>query len=115
MKRGEAIYHWFMPYCLRKLSDGRWLLLNRQYKPVGFTSNEHVDYEALPVSAAIRFSAPLRAATIQKLSIHGEISKGPEGTEFIFLYDDKRSPRTDMKGYLARLDRLAGLQVHAPA
>ena len=26
----------FMPYCLRKQKDGRYVVLNREYKPVGF-------------------------------------------------------------------------------
>ena len=33
-----------LPYCLERLADGRYVLLNRSYKPVGMTTTDWVDY-----------------------------------------------------------------------
>jgi hypothetical protein len=32
----------YLPYCLDKQADGSWLVLNREYKPVGFNTKSHV-------------------------------------------------------------------------
>lgn len=40
----------FLPYCLRKLSDGRYVVLNRRYKPVGLKAKDHVEYEEYSVN-----------------------------------------------------------------
>jgi len=35
-----------LPYCLKELKNGYWILLNRLYKPIGVTDGwKHVDYE----------------------------------------------------------------------
>jgi hypothetical protein len=35
------------PYCLHRKSDGTYLVLNRQYTPVGNPSRQFVDYEQI--------------------------------------------------------------------
>ena len=70
------IASFFLPYCLRRQPDGRWLLLNRHYKPVGFFTKRYIDYDdppVPPVPAAVRFKRPLAQATIKAISVHGEI------------------------------------------
>lgn len=39
----------FLPYCLQKQSDGQYVVLNRQYKKLGFKTLEHIDYEEYPI------------------------------------------------------------------
>jgi hypothetical protein len=34
-----------IPYCLHQLQNGDWLVLNRNYKPIGQTTSDRVDYE----------------------------------------------------------------------
>jgi hypothetical protein len=40
--------HTQLPYCIQKTADGKWLALNRHYKPVGTTSLDWVDYDSHP-------------------------------------------------------------------
>jgi len=42
MARGNFISV-YMPYCLEMLGDGRYTVLNREYKPVGFFSELPVE------------------------------------------------------------------------
>lgn len=99
------IAHSFFPYCLKKQPDGSYLILNRDYKPVGFNTKEHVVYEDFPVS--VKF-ARLLPATAAKLSVHGHAD-----VDTIFLYDDGSVPtetKAKMSDYLARLEILANLK-----
>ena len=41
-----ANFRWvFLPYCLDEQDDGRWAVLNRDYKPLGMLTGEYVDYD----------------------------------------------------------------------
>jgi hypothetical protein len=37
----------FFPYCIEKQRDDSWVVLNRQYKPVGFNTSEYISYDQL--------------------------------------------------------------------
>jgi hypothetical protein len=96
----------FMPYCLRKQEDGKYVVLNREYKPVGFFTDEYVKYEEHPVAVHLEGIGP---ATAAKLSW-----KGSEDTDSIFLYNDGCIPTAsaeNMKKYLAKLQILAKLRI----
>ncbi|GHT87533.1 hypothetical protein AGMMS49543_23840 [Betaproteobacteria bacterium] len=96
----------FLPYCLKKQSDGRYAVLNREYKPVGFFTGSHVTYEDHPVLVQIK---GLTKAKATKLSWSGS-----EDTDEIFLYNDGCVPthsKENMRAYLAKLEILAGLSV----
>jgi len=43
-----------LPYCLKKMEDGTYIILNRRYKPIGFNSQEHVIYEDYPIHHKIK-------------------------------------------------------------
>ena len=32
----------YFPYCIEKQADGTWVVLNRQYKPVGFNTSDFI-------------------------------------------------------------------------
>jgi len=99
----------FMPYCLRKQNDGRYVVLNREYKPVGFFTREYVKYEEHPVAVTIE---GIGSATAAKLS-----AKGDTSTDDIFLYNDGCVPTENaenMKAYLAKLQILAKLKIKSP-
>ncbi|WP_206742744.1 hypothetical protein, partial [Acidithiobacillus ferrooxidans] len=96
----------FMPYCLRKQEDGRYVILNREYKPVGFFTNEYVKYEEHPVAVHLEGISP---ATAAKLSWNGS-----KDTNSIFLYNDGCIPTDgaeNMKKYIAKLQILAILKI----
>lgn len=96
----------FMPYCLRKQPDGRYVVLNREYKPVGFFTRDFVKYEEHPVAVHL---AGIKATTAAKLSWSGDANP-----DEIFLYNDGCVPTDsaeNMKKYLAKLQILAKLSI----
>jgi len=93
----------FLPYCLRKQSDGKYVVLNREYIPVGFFTHEALQ---LPVAVYLEGIGP---ATAAKLSYRGD-----KNQDEIYLYNDGCVPTnsdSDMKSYLAKLEILAKKQV----
>lgn len=93
-----------LPYCLHRLENGSYVVLNREYKPLGFRTYEHIDYESYPI--AVKFKR-LTASTIVKLSW-----KADPDPRCIFLYYDGNIPTDnakDMQAYLQRLAILAKL------
>ena len=93
----------YLPYCLVKQDDGRYIILNRIYKPLGIFSQEWVDYGSYPIRVKIH------KRLINKLSIDG---KGD--TDRIYLYNDGTKPVRDkkyMEDYLAKVAILAKLSV----
>jgi len=96
----------FFPYCLEKQSDGRYVVLNRKYKPIGFKTRDKVKYEDYPICVELK---GLGSITATKLSYNGDSS-----TDIIYLYNDGCVPTASaehMKNYLRRLEILAKLKV----
>ena len=94
----------YFPYCIQKQSDGSWVVLNRQYKPVGFNTSEYIEYEKFPVSAKLQ---GIGSAISKKLSYSGDASG-----DRIYLYNDGCIPtgsKTNMDAYLKKLGILAKL------
>ena len=94
----------YFPYCIQKQSDGSWVVLNRQYKPVGFNTGEYIKYEEFPVSAKLQGIGP---AVANILAYSGEASG-----DRIYLYNDGCVPtdsKTNMDAYLKKLEILAKL------
>ena len=97
----------FMPFCIQKQNDGRYVVLNREYNPVGFFTQEFVNYEEHPVSVRFKGIDPSIAAKISW--------DGSENTDNMFLYNDGGIPtesEANMKTYLAKLQILAGLRIN---
>jgi hypothetical protein len=94
------------PYCLIKQEDGSYLVLNRNYKPVGFNTSTWVNYEDYPIK--IKFKR-LTSLTVSKISYNND-----PNIDKIFLYNDGCVPTAsakNMNAYLNRLKILASLQV----
>ena len=95
-----------LPYCIQRQDDGSYVVLNREYKPLGFKTNGYVQYCDYPVCVKL---PGLRASTAAKISY-----KGDGDLSAIYLYDDGCVP-TDkpayMSAYLKRLGHLAKLKV----
>lgn len=94
----------YLPYALERIADGRYVVLNRRYKPLGTTAPGFVDYAPHAVHLV-----GLSAATAAKLSWNG----APD-LEIIWLYNDGCLP-TDSPAhwdaYQRRLEVLAHLRV----
>jgi hypothetical protein len=67
----------YMPYCLQRQEDGRYAVLNREYKPLGFTTKDWIRYDNYPVCAEIK---GMNSAMASRLSY-----KGSDDTESIYL------------------------------
>lgn len=94
----------FFPYCIQSVKTGGYILLNRNYKPLGIQSGEWVKYETDPSVAPLEISV----ATAKKLSWDGS-----GDLDRIYLYSDSCIP-TDgavhMESYLKRLAVLMAIQ-----
>jgi hypothetical protein len=104
MKERFSLARIALPYCVQRQADGSYILLNRNYKPLGFANREHVRYEDYPIRFRFR-----RLLSKTKNKIH-------EGTdhEQIYLYSDGTRPwssKKNMKEYLQRLESLMSLLV----
>lgn len=96
----------FLPYCIEKQPDRTYAVLNREYKPLGFKTRDHIKYADYPVCVKIKGLTTARAA---KLSVDGSKS-----LDRIFLYDDATNPtrsKKNMDVYLAKLAVLAKYSV----
>lgn len=94
------------PYCLMRQQDGRYVLVNRNYKPLGFDTNEWAIYEQFPIAVKIRQLGPREAARISY--------SGKADVDDIYLYNDGCAPWISpqhFKAYLARLERVARLKI----
>jgi hypothetical protein len=88
------------PYCIQRLEDGRYIILNRNYKPLGNTTGEWIDY----ATDASVVKLNITTATAKKLSWEES-----QNIEKIFLYNDGCIPTSSsahMNAYLKRLSVL---------
>ena len=88
----------FFPYCLKRQSDGRYALLNRRYKPVGFFTGGWVKHDGHPILVNMRIT-PKMAASVSW-------EKSPK-TDAIFFYNDGCIPTRSTEAMAAYLDRIS--------
>ena len=97
--------NFLFPYCIDHLPDGRYIVLNRNYKPLGIQTGDWVKYEEDPSAIALKITP----ASARKLSWEGS-----EALDRIYLYNDGCIP-TDgaehMKAYLQRLSVLMAIKL----
>lgn len=95
----------FLPYCIQQIEKNKYVVLNREYKPLGFKTTQIVKYEDYPIVVEIK---GLTKSKIAKISHNGS-----EDKRNIYLYDDGCVPTStvdNMKKYLERLAILAKLK-----
>ncbi|WP_153065841.1 hypothetical protein [Xanthomonas campestris] len=83
------VAHTHLPYCLQKTKDGKWLALNRDYKPLGTVGkDEWVDYDTHPsrqgIPAATISALKRRATTV--------IDDEPDDLGVFYFYSDGTIP-----------------------
>lgn len=92
----------YLPYCLKRQEDGRYIVLNREYKPLGFNTDTHVNYEDYPIAAKIK-------GITKKVAMELSIDKSSD-LDQIFLYNDATNPSSNsenMKKYLKKIEKIA--------
>lgn len=93
-------------YCLKRQDCGRYVLLNRESKPIGFYTRDYTNYADFPVGLTVRITPK----TAMKISYRGD----PD-TKEIFLYSDGCHPLLsdkDWANYSNRLKVLASLRLN---
>jgi hypothetical protein len=96
----------YLPYCLVKQKNGNYLVLNLNYKPLGFATNDFLQYEDYPIEVKFRGLTKIIAAKLSWKE-SGDVEK-------IFLYNDGCIPTVSeehMKKYLKKLKILAKLEI----
>lgn len=96
----------FLPYCLLKQENGSYLVLNRNYKPLSFNTNDHLDYKAYPIETKFKNLTKNKAALLSW--------NKSTNLDKIFLYNDACIPivsANHMNEYLKKLRILSKLQV----
>lgn len=97
-----------LPYCIQRQPDGRYVILNRDYKPLGFRTQERVEYGDYPVSVKLKGLTKRLAAQLSW--------EGSSDLDKIHLYDDGCVPTDSakkMQAYMQRLSILAKLKISA--
>lgn len=89
----------FLPYCIQQIEENKYVVLNREYKPLGFKTNKIVKYEDYPIVVEIK---GLTKSIISKISHNGNEDVGN-----IYLYDDGCVPTASQKNMEKYLERLA--------
>src|SRR5215831_17480923 len=84
-------------YCAHKCRDGKYILLDRFYKPVGWIGDVWADYEAWPRRFAVQITPQMAA----KMSY-----KGSDDVDRIWFFNDSCPPWRDDKNRKAYLKRL---------
>lgn len=100
------------PYALKRLEDGSVVVLNREYKPLGFEPNKcgWVKYESLPITFKTKNGwARLAAQLGYELQ--------PDTADLIFLYNGRTTPfgagrliRKNWDAYNQKLEKLASIK-----
>lgn len=97
--------HYFMPYCIQRLKDGRYIVLNRQYKPLGTFSGEWVDYDTHHSACKLKITP----AAAKKIAWNGS-----DNLDVIHLYNDGTVPTSSpehLRAYFQRLSVLMHLKI----
>ena len=95
-----------LPYCLKRMKDGSYVILNRKYKPIGFDTSTHLVYEDYPICHKLR-GINKRTAAILSWNNSSDI-------EMIYLYDDSCVPTrssANMNRYLKKIETLAKYKI----
>lgn len=91
----------WLPYCLIQLEDGRHIVLNRNYKPLGNPTRDWVKYETDPGAVKLK---GLTASKAKKISY----TESPDLSR-IYLYNDGCRPDDGAANWTAYSKRLAVL------
>lgn len=100
IKHTRALY---FPYVLKQLADKSWIILDRNYKPLGSGIMDFVTYED-HVKPQFRIKK-ITPAQAKKLSCSGD----PHNEDSVYLYTDSCTPTTSKKYMDEYLKRLAVL------
>lgn len=105
----ETLRQTHFPYCLQRQEDGRYVITNRSYKPIGFLMHEWATYSDYPVAVRLPGLTPELAAQLDH--------RGRDDLEAIYLYGDGTNPslgKAELAAYFTRLGLLMSLEIEEP-
>ena len=86
----------YQPYLLKRLADGSWVELNRDYKPLAVPLGGWIDYEKYPFRRKVAAIPP---------ELRKELDIIEDGSGYkLYLYHDGCTP-TDSKKFMAAYGR----------
>ena len=93
-----------LPYCLKRVGEGKYIILNREYKPVGFNTKEKIEYKNYLINHDIKITKKIA----EKLSWNGS-----DNFEEIWLYSGNNSTPSvfTCNAYSKRLSILGKLRI----
>ncbi|CBV44080.1 hypothetical protein [Halomonas elongata] len=94
------------PYCMQRQGDGRYVITNRNYKPLGFMTGQFVSYEDHPISVSVKNLTPEVASQLDH--------RGRDNLDAIYLYGDGNNPElgnAEAQAYFERLGILMSLEI----
>ncbi len=95
-----------LPYCLKRMKDKTYIVLNREYKPIGFNTREHIKYENFILNHKVK---GITNKIAEKLSCDGS-----DSLEVIYLYNDGSIPTSSVskcESYFEKLKILLKLEI----
>lgn len=95
----ESVFGCMFPYSLQRQQDGQYVLLDRDYRPLGCPVGEEASY----ATAAVRLKR-LTSQTAARLSVTGS-----SDVDQIWLYDGESDPRKSPENARCYLERLVFL------
>jgi hypothetical protein len=93
----ELFYKIFFPYAFQKLDDGKYVVINREYQPLGYWPE--------------RFGEPTNKRG-QSFYLCGDLDEdliSQKNKTFIYLYDDSTNPMVSVKTLEAYLEKIGEL------
>jgi hypothetical protein len=102
-----------MPYGMKRNDKNEWFVFNREYKPLGFNTNENIKEEQHPVYTKYK---ALTEAKIIKIawSDNDGIRRNEKGEIYMFwLYNDATNPKDSPKywnDYFEKIKILSNLK-----
>jgi hypothetical protein len=102
-----------LPYGLTKNLKGEWFAFNREYKPLGWNTTDHVNEEEFPIYTKYKGLTEKRILKI--ITENERIHRDQNGNIFRFyLYNDGTNPQsspTHWKKYFEMIKELSKLEV----
>ena len=89
-----------LPYCLERQPDGLWMVLNREYLPLGFSKRDQDAIDKAPVRYDFKGIGP---DGLKKIAHHAS-------GRWIFLYDGTCDPEDSKENWNRYQERLWGLR-----
>jgi len=95
-----------LPYGMEKNIEGNWFVFNREYKPLGWNTRDHIDYEDYPIFVKYK---GLTEKKLESLACPKEnsIRKDDAGKiNKVWFYSDGTNPQSYPKYWSDYLDKI---------